>query len=365
MIATAEIRLVKHREKIDELVDLFSVTFGLNMPAEFWDWKYIQNPLAPSNPEVIVALDKGRIVAAWPFMPLEIWLGKQKARAALGSDIMVHPEHQRKGINTRMYLFGLDYLKDNGYALYYGIANEKSLGVGLKQSTRTLTQTESIFRLINPQKLLSHSLGNRVLGTGLGLLYDKLLNIKPRESFQPSTTFQLEVFDQFDEELKEIATLRDESLIDLVRSESYLRWRFDRRPNRDYRYIVAKKDGMLWGYAVVSAEEQSNGLVNGYIVDHLVRDRDMSCFRALINMSLDELEKWGCDIASIWAFGEPLLRKELLKYPGFKSSLMFPYSRFSSHGYLTVRETSEQVAVGLDIHDEKNWRVTYAYSDTI
>jgi GNAT superfamily N-acetyltransferase len=359
-----EIRLVKHSEEKEQLLDLFRASFGHAMPAELWDWKHTQNPLTPADPEVIVAVDNGKIVGAWPFRTVELWLRNEKARAALGSDIMVHPEHRRKGINTRMYLFGLQYLKDNCYALYYGIANEKSLGVGLKQGTRTLTQTESIFRLINPQKLLSHRLGNRVLGSGLGFLYDKFL-IKRTQTPEPSAPFQIEVFDHFTEELKELDALRDKSLIELVRSESYLRYRFDRRPGRDYRYIVAKKDNVLWGYAVVAVEEQIHGPVNGYIVDYLVRDKDIACFRALINRSLDELEKWGCDVAYIWALGEPVLRNELLKHLGFNSPLKFPYSRFSSDRYLTTRRISEQVAAEVDVCDKENWRFTYAYSDTI
>jgi hypothetical protein len=220
-------------------------------------------------------------------------------------------------------------------------------------------------RPINPQKLLSCRLGNKVLGTGLGFLYDKLLNIKPQEAFQPSAPFQMEVFDQFNDELKEIDTLRDESLIELVRSESYLRYRFDRCPNRDYRYVVAKKDKTLWGYAVVSVHGQRSGLIHGYIVDHLVRDRDIACFQALITKSLDELEKWGCDIGMIWTLGESVLRKELLEHIGFKSSLMFPYSRFSSHRYLTVKGINEQATAAVNVYNKDNWRITYAYSDTI
>jgi GNAT superfamily N-acetyltransferase len=334
------------------------------MPAEFWDWKYIQNPVAHADPEVIVALDNGRIVGARPFRLAQMRLGNQKVSAAQHTDTMVHPEYQGKGIFNQMGQFSMEYLKQNGHALSYGYGNEKSRLGFLKQGYRLVALNETLFRPINPQKLISYKLGNRILGGGLGFLYDKLLNIRPREAFQLATPFQLEVFDQFNDELKEIDTLRDESLIDLVRGESYLRWLFDQRPNRDYKYIVAEKDHTLWGYTVVSAQEQNDGLVYGYIMDHLVRHRDIACFRALINGSLDELGKWGCDIALIWALGEPALRKELLEHLGFKSTLLFPYNRFSGHGFLNAIRLGEQLAA-LDIYDKKNWRVTCAYWDNI
>jgi len=360
-----EIRLVKHSEEQRQLLDLFWASFGHNMPAELWDWKYIQNPLAPADPEVIVALDNGKIVGARPFRLAEMWLGNEKVRAAQHADTMVHPEHQGKGIFNRMGQFAMEYLKENGYALSYGFANRKSRPGFLKQGYKIVAQNETLFQAVSPKKLLSYKLGNKVLGSGLGFLYDKVLDIRTAETFQPSTSFQVEVFDQFSDELREIDTLRDESLIDLVRSESYLRWCFDWRPNRDYRYIIAKRDKMLWGYTVVSVEEKSNGLLYGYIVDHLVKDRDIVCFRTLINRSLNELEKSECDIVIIWALGEPVLRNQLLKHLGFKSLLLFPYNRFSGREYLDAMRIDEQVAAGVNVYDKENWRVTYAYSDGI
>jgi predicted N-acetyltransferase YhbS len=358
-----EVRLVKHSQEKGQLLDLFQASFGHNRPAELWDWKYIQNPFAPPDPEVIVALDKGRIVGARPFRLAELWLGNAKVRAAQHGDTMVHPEYQGKGIFNQMGQFSMEYLKENGYALSYGLPNPKSRPGFLKQGYRIVVPIEAMFRPINPQRLISYRLRNSVLGGGLGFLYDKFLNTKPRETSQPSAPFRVEVFDQFNEELKAIDTLRDESLIDLVRSESYLRWLFDQRPNRDYKYVVAKRDQTLCGYAVVSAQEHNSGLVYGYIVDHLVRDRDIACFQSLINRSLDELEKSGCDIVIIWAPGEPALREELVKHLGFKSSLGSPYNRFSGHDYLDAIMIDEQVAAGVNIYDKDNWRVTYAYSD--
>jgi GNAT superfamily N-acetyltransferase len=358
-----EIRLVKHSQEKEQLMQLFRASFGHDMPAELWDWKYIQNPLAPPDPEVIVALDNGRIVGARPFRLAEMWLGDEKVRVAQGTDVMVHPEHRRKGILKRMSQFGIEYLKENGYAVYYGCTNPKLLTEFLKQGYRIVAPMETIFHVLNPQKLIAHKLGNRVIGGGLGFLYDMFLNISRTETLLPSTPFHVAVFSQFNDELKEIDTLRDESLIELVRSESYLRWRFDRRPRHNYKYIVAKRDNRLSGYTVVSAEKQGNGLVYGYIVDHLTKDRDTACFRALIGGSLNYLEQSGCDVVFIRALGEPALRKQLLNNLGFKSSLLFPYNRLFRYSYLHVVRIDEQVAPEVNIYDKENWQVNYTYSD--
>jgi hypothetical protein len=259
--------------------------------------------------------------------------------------------------------FAIQYLRENSFALSYGFPGRPSRPGFLRQGWQIVVPTEIMFRAIHPQKLISSKLKSRLLGNGLGFFYDKLLNTKTTETFQPSSSFQVGVFDQYTDELKEVDALRDESVIDLVRSESYLRWRFDWHPDHNYKYIVAKRDGKLWGYAVINIQEKANGLVYGMITDYLVKNRDIACFGILINRCLDELEKSECDIALIWAFSEPKLREQLLKHFDFKSSLKFPYKKLFGYEYLDAILIDEQVAKRVNIYDKDNWRVTYAHKD--
>ena len=126
---------------------------------------------------------------------------------------------------------------------------------------------------------------------------------------------------------------------------------------------IAKKEDKLWGYAVISVQPQPNGFVNGLIVDYLVKNKDLSCFRVLIDRCLNELGKSQLDIVLAWAFSEPQLRKELLKHSGFKSSVKFPYNKMFGYNYLEAMLIDEKLAEGVDIYDSSNWRVTHAYAD--
>ena len=89
-----EIKLVKHQEQKGQLLDLFQASFGHDRPAELWDWRYIQNPLATPDTELVVALDNGKIVGARPFRLAQMWLGDEKVMAAQHCDTMVHPDHE-------------------------------------------------------------------------------------------------------------------------------------------------------------------------------------------------------------------------------------------------------------------------------
>lgn len=359
-----EIRLLKHSEEKEKLLDLFRASFGNSMSAEHWDWKYLQNPLNLPEPEVIVAVENGKIVGARPFLLAEMWLGNEKVKTAQHCDTMVHPDYQGRGIFNQMGKFAIQCLKDNGYALSYGFPNPKSRPGFLKQGYRIVAETEDMFRVANPKRVLSNKLGNKMLAGGLGSFYDMLLNTKTKKSAPVSDLFQVEVSDKFTNDLKDVDDLRDKSGINLVRSESFLRWRFDRHPNNSYRYVTAKRDGKLWGYAVISVQQRPNGLLYGLIVDYLVKNKDLACFRVLIDGCIDELGKSEFDVLLVWMFSEPKFRSELLKLFGFKSSFKFPYSRLFGYAYLDAVLIEEKVAGQVDIYNKDNWRVTHAYPDT-
>lgn len=358
-----EIKLVSHRKKKGELLDLFAVSFGHSMSTELWDWKYIQNALASADPEVIVAVEDGKIVGARPFLLAEMWLGDEKVKAAQPCDTMVHPDYWRKGIFSQMNHFAIEHFKENGYPFFYNFPGPMSRPGYLRQGWKTVSATEVLFRAVNTRKLASCKLKNRFLGNVAGVLYDKFLSAG-RELRPSPGHLQIEVFDRFTEELKLVDTLRDTTKIDLVRDENYLRWRFDRHPEHSYKYIVAKKGDELCGYAVVSAHEHRGGLVFGMIGDYLVKDNDIDCFRALMNQCLNELEKTKCDLISVWAFSKPLFREEFLRHFGFKSSLSFPHNRVLKTGCFVSREVTEETLGKIDIYNKENWRLTHAYLDT-
>lgn len=358
-----EIKLVEHREKREELLDLFRISFGHDMSAELWNWKYIQNPFVSDDPEAIVAVENGKIVGARPLLLAEMWLEDEKVKAAQPCDTMVHPEYRREGIFSRMNQFAIEYFKQSGYAFFYNFPGPMSRPGYLKQGWKIVSVTETLFQAVNPRKLISYKLKNQFLGIGFGFFYDKLLNTRIKASML-SSSFQVKVFDKFPGELKEVDDLRDKSAIDLVRSEAYLRWRFDQHPEHSYKYIIAKKGDELWGYAVISVQEQINGLVYGMIVDYVVKNKDIDCFRILINRCLNELEKSEFDLVSVWMFSQPEFREELVRHFGFKSPLGFPYNKVLEKNYFVTREVNKEVIGGIDIYDKENWRVTQAYPDT-
>ena len=359
----SDIKLVKHQGKKEELLDLYRVCFGFSMSAELWDWKYIQNPLSSTDPEIIVAIANGKIVGARPLLLAEMWLRDEIVKTVQPCDTMVHPEHRREGIFSQMNQFALEYAREKDYAFFYNFPNQMSGPGNLKQGWKIVSVAEHLHQLTNPKRVISYKLKNRPLGTVAGFFYDKIIKARPKVT-SVSSSLQIKVSDQFTDELKSVDILSNKSIINLVRSESYLRWRFDQHPEYSYKYIMVKRGEDLCGYAAVSVQKRLSGLIYGTIIDYVVKDKDIDCFMVLMNACLIELDKFKCDLITVCAFTQPIFQEKLLKHFGFKSPIKFPYNKVLSKNYFVVRETKEDILKKIDIYNKENWQVTYAYMDT-
>lgn len=359
-----DVQLVKYKQAEVELLELFRLSFGHDMTPQLWNWRHAENYISPPDSEVIVAVDNGKIVGARPFLFTEMWLVDKKVVAAQHVDTMVHPEYQGQGLFSLMGKFSLRYLQENGYALSYGFPNQLSAPGFLRQGYRIIGPTEIMFQLLRPRNILSRKLRNRALGNLVGFLYDKLLVRKPKKLSGLSDSLEVFVSDKFTEDFKDVDTLRDESKIDLVRSESFLRWRFDGHPDFSYKYIGVKKEGRLSGYAVISSRREEGSFKQGLLVDYLVKDNDATCFRLLLDRCLAELRELECDYAYVWSVSKSNPIRELFRRSGFNSSLSFFYKRLYPYGHLDAILIQDRMADHIDIYDKENWRVSYAFSDT-
>jgi GNAT superfamily N-acetyltransferase len=359
-----EVKLVKYRQVEAELLDLFRASFGRDMNPDFWNWKHAGNYLSPTDPELIVAMDKDKIVGARPFLFVEMWLGKEKIKAAQHVDTMVHPEYQGQGLFNLMGQYSLEYLKENGYALSYGFANALSRRGFLKQGYQIIGVADMMFKVLRGRNIMTRYLKNELLGSLAGTFYDRIFVRKPKALSGLTDSINFIAADQFTEELRDVDALRDSRAIDLVRSESFLRWRYDAHPHFKYKYIVLKRQDELAGYAVISARREDSGLTHGLIADFLVKNNDEACFRVLLDKCYMELDQLGCDYVNIWIVSQFNQMNKLLKRYGLRSVLKFPHRKQYRDFLLDAILIQEQIAEPINIYDRENWRLSAAFTDT-
>jgi hypothetical protein len=357
-----EIKILKHLDEIAQLRDLFRICFKWDISEEYWLWKYISNPLADNNPDVIVAVENGKIVGARPFFLTQMWFNNSKIITAEHCDTMVHPDFRKAGIFNKMGTYSIEYLKEHDYAFSYGFPGPMSRPGFLRQGYRIVAPTEIMFKPLKSANLLSKRVNPKLLGDTVAFLFDVFANSKvPRISIQDK--YSIELHDQIPPGLNELDTWKQHNNIDMVRNEIILKWRFDDHPEHRYKYVLVRKDGILWGYAVISVQKQTDGMYYGIILDYLIKDDDICCLKLLLHKSIGELTKLNSDIIIVWALYEPVFQRELQKKFKFKSSLHFPYKKVIDSGYMDALLVKDELTKTMDIYNKNNWRITNAFAD--
>jgi GNAT superfamily N-acetyltransferase len=201
--------------------------------AELFRWKHMENPFGRSM--MLIAEADGRIVGLRAFMRWRFRSGSRVLSAVRAVDTATHPDHQGRGIFSRLTREALEILKDDS-DLVFNTPNDKSLPGYLKLGWVEVGTIPTSIRVMRP---LAFARGVRSV----------------RSTEQPSREAP-EVYAE-----KAVDLLRDEEavrgLLEDARSTEarlhtpvdlpFLRWRYADAPLLDYRAIAASSGGRLRG----------------------------------------------------------------------------------------------------------------------
>lgn len=98
--AAVEVRPFREGDRAGFL-DLYEAVWGRERGAEWFDWRFAENPFGDGWP-IVVATADDRIVGAEPCVPYRVRAGTRRLLALQPADWIVHPEYRRRGIFTAM-----------------------------------------------------------------------------------------------------------------------------------------------------------------------------------------------------------------------------------------------------------------------
>lgn len=117
----------------EQIVDLLKLSLGESTSKKsvtFWNWKHNENPFGEST--VVLAFEQETLIGVRAFMK---WKFVNKDRAIIcgrAVDTAVHPQHQGKGIFTKLTLQALNDAKTDGVDLIFNSPNKISKAGYLK-----------------------------------------------------------------------------------------------------------------------------------------------------------------------------------------------------------------------------------------
>ncbi len=284
---------------------------------DLWNWRFVNNPLADrTDAAYIISWDD--VASFVAFSPLYIRQGNLRIKAALGNIGFTHPDHQGKGLYSRIYNALIDKMISEKYQMLIGFDNHNSHYPEVKYLG---------WKDINVLNYFSAELGSlpQQSDTSSGLSI----------SHMPLSDDNIQaVYDCFSKLKK----------THIERSHSYLEWRVRDNPKYDYKLIVIS-DG--FGAMYVIYKEFEGKEID--IMEMIHADQRL----VVGNNLLPALHYWrdlGYQKVNLWSnlFSEEHLQLEKL---GFREA---GFSTYFVH---------RKLAGDFDVSSARNWHVRFLDSD--
>jgi len=240
------------------ILALFQQVFGRERSLAHWRWKFEQSPYP--GPQIALAFDKrsGALAAHYAVVPVQLnWMGRPLL-AAQSVDTMVHPDAQGRGLfeATARALYAA--LPERGIRLVYGLPNRSSYPGFMRKLAWKRVGFLSVYQQrLSIRQPLARVLGLRALAAGADLAYRSARRVRGaaacwllrrrlggRLRFRASDALP-EAWDGLWDEL------RSHEVVSLWKDAEYLRWRYDRHPERRFAHACLERDGALVALAVV------------------------------------------------------------------------------------------------------------------
>lgn len=235
----------------EPFLELYGSVFGTRPTAAWFDWKYRRNPFADSI-SIAVAERDGDLVGARSFMPLVLATPRGSVDAVQPCDTMVHPDHRRRGLFTRMTRFALERYGVDGPAVAFNFPNEATLAGNLDLGWTLVENLHVAHRVQAPSALLASV--PLPLARPLDAATTTWLRLSTGLRAPGSAGVTVERRAGVPADL--LADIADPPSVafHVPRDARFYAWRYA-RPDREYETYLARTDGRVEGAAVVSGGE--------------------------------------------------------------------------------------------------------------
>jgi len=132
---------------------LYERVFEKSRSPEWLTWRY-DTPYV-DEPQVIVATESGRVVGAEPFITFRFETGSGTELAVQPADAMVHPDHRRQGLLTRMTEYALEHYTAREPSFVFNFPNRQAVDAYRKLGWREVPNVTADYRIHNPGRFLN------------------------------------------------------------------------------------------------------------------------------------------------------------------------------------------------------------------
>jgi GNAT superfamily N-acetyltransferase len=260
---------------------------------ERWQWQYERNPNLPNGlPLIWLLRDDDEVIGEYATMPVRLTVHGKEIDAAWGMDVMITPEHQRKGYGRLLF---------DAWDRGVGAA----IGVGLTDASHGLftklrwPDMGRVPRLLKPfSARATTQVTTKGVGRALAHATRPFRNLIAR--YRPLGGQVREIV-RFDDSLTRLWDRVSPKFAFAVRRDApYLNWRFAEAAHVKYTIATLVRGSETLGYVVIRHVEQQ-GLRVTILVDFLGDPREPESLVPLLRWVDRQALEAGSDLVRVFA----------------------------------------------------------------
>lgn len=360
-------------------LSLDRVVFGRRRSERWFRWKYVDNPYVDHVPVFVVEKD-GEIVGARPFLAFRMRAGSETVLALQPADTMVHPEHRRKGLFTRMTKHAIDHYAGGDPKFFFNFPNQRSRPGYLKLGWQIVGDRKTYYRIQNPSVFFrtvrrERDIRSQLLDFAspivrrlhdLNRSWTRAQASTSQNSSGTQTTYSITHYSGVETPvLTELYRATPPDAVHALRDETYYQWRFSSPAWKRETYVAEDDRGDSVAAIVVRTRTTSGGVTVTQLADVVPLVQSESRRRATARL----LERIVREYAESDLLSVPKgdLSDDLLREFGFVSDAVPPLSWVSDFDcrLVALPLNCEHWSVGgKRLSQRSNWHVSFGERDT-
>lgn len=224
-------------------VELSRAIYGEKAVADeaLYRWLFEKNIYNPKGYYLFhVAKDGDKVVASDCLMPVPLSIKGNKYLAAWSIKTMTHPDYQRQGIFRAMTEFNITRARELGIDIILGFANANSFPGYKKFGWEVLWERRAIIRPLDIRQSLRRKAPLSPFAEVGNKLFRMLDKGRLARLAAQAQKYETEIHSSAPETCDKLwAKMQAGFAIAIERDQKYIEWRYNQRPNQEYKFVVA------------------------------------------------------------------------------------------------------------------------------